>query len=150
MQVAGIKYTIDASIESSVKLDENGMFNGVSGDYKVKDVEVYNREKNAYEPIDPNKDYTLGGINYVLRNNGNGLKMFEEDPLIVDYIGQDYAIFAEYVLSFAKDGEYARVNTKNSPLSSYKGYLIDYENPFGAGRISIENVDYPEGKLNIN
>ena len=25
----------------------------------------------------------------------------------------------------------------NSPLADYPGYLLDYENPYGAGRISI-------------
>lgn len=149
MQVAGLKYSIDASIKSSVETDDNGMFKGVSSDYKVKNVQVYNREKGVYEPIDANKTYTLGGINYLLRNSGNGLSMFEDDELVVDYVGQDYTILSEYIKSFTMNGEYSQVNTKNSPLSAYDGYLIDYENPFGCGRITIENIKYPEGKLNI-
>ena len=28
-------------------------------------------------------------------------------------------------------------STANSPLADYPGYLLDYENPYGAGRISI-------------
>lgn len=141
MHVAGIKYTVDASVESSVKLDENGMFEAVTGDYRIKDVQVYNRASQEYEPLDVNKRYAVGGINYVLRNGGNGLSMFLDDELIVDYVGQDYVILADYVKSFADNGH---VNTANSPISSYTGYLLNYENPFGAGRITINNAEYPD------
>ena len=138
LQVAGMTYVVDTNIESSVETDSNGMFKCVSGEYRVKDVKVYNRENGQYEPIDPNKEYQLAGINYLLRNGGNGLSMFEADPLTIDFVGQDYIILAEYIKSFAEEeGEYAIVNTKNSPLSEYDGYLIDYENPLGAGRINI-------------
>lgn len=137
MQVAGLSYVIDSSIPSGVELDKNGMFVKVNGDYRVKDVKVYNKENGQYEPIDLNREYQLGGINYILRNNGNGMKMFEADELTIDYVGQDYIILAEYLRSFEGDGDYPVVNTKNSPLSSYKGYLLDYENPLGAQRITI-------------
>jgi len=142
LHVAGLSYTIDASVPSSVETDENGMFKGVSGDYRVKDVKVYNKETGEYEPLDLEKEYQLGGINYILRNNGNGLTVFEGDQLTVDYVGQDYLIMAEYIKSFAQDGGCARVNTANSPLASYEGYLLDYEKPEGAGRINIINVNY--------
>lgn len=137
MHVAGLKYTIDATIPSNLVKDENGMFDKIDGDYRVKDVEIYNRQTKKYEPIDPDKEYQLSGINYLLRNDGNGLNMFDSDELTVDYVGEDYIILSEYIKSFKSDGEYAIVNTKNSPLSSYKGYLLDYENPYGSGRINI-------------
>lgn len=114
---------------------------GVKGDYRVKNVMIYNRETKAYEPIDPQKTYCLGGINYLLRNDGNGLCMFDEDRMIVDYVGQDYVILADYIKSFAKDGEYARVNSKNCPLFGYEGFLLNYEEPTGAGRIKIIVAD---------
>ena len=142
MQVAGIKYTIDASVPSGVAKDESDMFQTVNGEYRVKDVMVYNRESGEYEPIDLDKTYNLGGINYILRNGGNGLGMFEDDELVIDYVGQDYVILAEYIKSFGQDGKMAKVNTKNSPLASYSGYLLDYENPNGAGRITINNLNY--------
>ncbi|MBP9997527.1 MAG: bifunctional metallophosphatase/5'-nucleotidase [Lachnospiraceae bacterium] len=137
MQVAGMRYTIDATIPSSVQTDENDLFKSVDGEYRVRDVEVYNKESGKYEPIEPDKYYQLGGINYLLRNSGNGLSMFADDELTVDYVGQDYVLLAEYIKSFEGDGEYAVINTKNSPLSKYKGYQLDYDNPMGAGRITI-------------
>lgn len=137
MHVAGLKYTIDSTIESSLNVDESGMFKSVDGEYRVKDVEVYNKESKKYEPIDLDKEYTVSGTNYILRNNGNGLSMFENCDMVVDYVGQDWEIAVAYIKSFALDGEYPRINTKNSPLSAYENYLIDYENPYGAGRIQI-------------
>lgn len=137
MQVAGMTYTIDTTVPSSVEDDGNGMFIGVNGDYRVRDVQVYNKESGQYEPIELDKNYNLGGLNYILRNNGNGLSMFEKDELLVDYVGQDYVILAEYVKSFGTNPEDTIVNTQNSPLMKYDGYMLDYDNPLGAGRINI-------------
>lgn len=137
LQVAGLSYTIDASVKSNVVLDDNDLFDSVDGDYKVKDVEIYNRESGKYEPIDLAKEYQLAGINYLLRNSGNGYSMFASNEMTIDYVGLDYVILSEYVKSFAMDGDFPLVNTKNSPLAEYKGYLLDYEKPEGAGRINI-------------
>jgi len=137
LHVAGLSYTVDSSVPTGVETDDKGLFTGVKGDYRVKDVKIYNKESGKYEHIDLEKEYMLGGINYLLRNDGNGMSMFDDDPLMVDYVGQDYVILAEYIKSFEPDGDMPLINTKNSPLSSYKGYLLDYDNPYGAGRISI-------------
>ena len=137
LQVAGMKYTVDATIPSSVKTKGDGMFETVDGEYRVRDVKIYNKETMEYEDMDPEKTYTVGGINYLLRNNGNGLNMFNNNKMIVDFVGQDYAILAMYFGAFEMDGEYPLVNTKNSPLSKLSGYQIDYENPCGANRINI-------------
>lgn len=83
------------------------------------------------------KTYQLGGINYILRNGGNGLSMFKDNELSVDYVGLEYVILSEYIKSFEGDGEYPVINTMNSPLARYGGYMLDYDNPEGAGRIQI-------------
>lgn len=137
MQVAGMRYTIDSTVPTSVKTTEDGMFKSVDGAYRVKDVEIYDKSTGEYEALDVNKTYNVGGINYILRNSGNGLSMFGDDRLIVDYVGQDYVILSQYLINFEKDGEYPVVNSKNSPLNELPGYDLDYENPYGAGRISI-------------
>lgn len=137
LHVAGMQYTIDSTIPSSVKTKGDGMFEAVDGAYRVKDVKIYNKESSKYEDIDLEKKYTVGGINYILRNSGNGLGMFSDDELIIDFVGQDYSILGMYFEAFEKEGEYPLVNTKNSPLNKLSGYQMDYENPYGAGRISI-------------
>lgn len=137
MHVAGIRYTVDSTIPSSVKTDANGMFEAVEGDYRVKDVMVYDKAKKDYVPLELDKEYTIGGINYILRNGGNGCSMFMDNNQVVDFVGRDCDILAEYFKSFKADGEFPKVTTNNSPLSAYENYAIDYENPYGAGRISI-------------
>lgn len=62
--------------------------------------------------------------------------MLSDSVLVKDYVGEDYLIFAEYIKSFRKEGDYPVISTENSPLAAYKGYLLDYENPYGAGRIT--------------
>ena len=66
LQVAGITYTIDMNVDSSVVIDENGTFVEVAGEYRVKDVMV------GGEPLDVNKTYVLASHNYMLKNGGDG------------------------------------------------------------------------------
>ena len=135
LHVAGVRYSIDTSIDASLQLDERGSWVGApTGAYRVHDIEVYNKETGAYEPLEDDKIYSIAGVNYILRNNGNGMTMFDGCESVVDYVGQDYVILAEYIKAFADN----TVSTADSPLSTLKGYLIDYENPYGAGRITID------------
>ena len=60
--------------------------------------------------------------------------MFMDCSLVIDYVGEDADILAQYVQSF-KDGV---VSSENSPLAAYKNYPLDYENPYGSGRITIK------------
>lgn len=70
LHVSGLTYEIHTYIESSCTSDENGMFTGVSGEYRVKNVCV------GGEPIDPNATYTVGGTAYMLLNSGDGYTVF--------------------------------------------------------------------------
>ena len=131
LQVSGMKFEIDCSVKSSVKTDDHGMFLSVDGDYRVKNVMVYNKSTKAYENLDLNKEYYVGGINYILRNSGNGLSMFKDSENVVDYVGEDYMILANYMASFKSSNGDVVVNNLNSPLKKYENYLLDYENPAG-------------------
>ena len=136
LHIAGMRYKIDADIPSSVTTDENGMFSSVSGEYRVKDLEVYDKRSASYEPLELEKYYSVAGNNYILRNSGNGMSMFDDSENILDYIDEDYVVLAEYIKAF----ENQTINNGNSPLSHYENYLFDYENPLGSGRIIIENL----------
>lgn len=140
LQVSGMKFEIDCSVKSSVKTDDNGMFLSVDGDYRVKNVMVYNKSTKAYENLDLNKEYYVGGINYILRNSGNGLSMFKDSENVVDYVGEDYMILANYMASFKSSNGDVVINNLNSPLKKYENYLLDYENPAGSSRIKILNL----------
>lgn len=136
LHVAGMKYSIDTSIIPSSTTDENGVWlsGPASLKYRVYDVQIYNKETNKYEDLDLNKEYTIGSINYLLRNGGHGLAMLNDAELILDYCDEDYLVLAKYLSSF-KD---KIVNTANSPLVSYPNYLLNYENIYGSGRITIK------------
>ena len=135
LHAAGIKYSIDTSITPSIQMDENEIWTGApTGTYRVHDIEVYNKETGAYEPLEDDKIYSIAGINYILRNDGNGMTMFDGCESVVDYVSEDYVILAEYINAFND----RTISTANSPLSALNGYLIDYENPYGAGRITIK------------
>ena len=41
------------------------------------DIKVFNRESGKYEPLVPEKTYTLGASNFILVDCGSGLKMLE-------------------------------------------------------------------------
>ncbi len=139
LHVAGIKYEIDSTVESTVQIDGNGIWLGApTGKYKVQNVQVYNRKTHEYEPIDLEKTYRTASTNYTLKNLGDGMAMFKGIVPILDFVGEDYIILADYFKSFKKGKDkFPHISTANSPLRSYKNYLIDYENPFGSGRIEI-------------
>ena len=139
LHVAGIKYEIDSTVESSVQVDENGIWLGApTGKYKVVNLMVYNRSTNEYEPIDLEKTYRTASTNYTLKKLGDGMAMFKGIVPVLDFVGEDYIILADYLKSFKKGKDkFPHISTANSPLRSYKNYLIDYENPSGSGRIEI-------------
>lgn len=138
IHAAGLKYDVDCNVPCHVKTDSSGMFVSVDGEYRVKNLMVYNKNTKEYEPLDDNKEYLLGGINYLLRNQGNGLTMFNDSELVLDYIDEDYTVFAKYFMAFNN----AKINNQNSPLKGYINYLYDYENPYGSNRINILNLKH--------
>lgn len=75
--VSGVTFSVNTAIPSSVVLNEFEEFVGVSGEYRVYDLKIYNRETGNYEPIDLNKTYTLAASNYILLECGSGMKMLE-------------------------------------------------------------------------
>lgn len=96
LQVSGLKYTIDTSIESSVTLDENDMFVSVDGARRVSDVQVLG-ESGEYEPIDLEKTYTVASHNYMLKSCGDGYTMFTDNNYIIDEGVLDNQILITYI-----------------------------------------------------
>ena len=140
MQVAGLKFSVDTSVPSTVQIDSKKMWGGKPSAYRVHNVEVYNISEKKYEPLDLNKKYCIGGINFIIRNMGDGFKMFKNAELVKDYIGEDYIMMCEYAKAFdGKDSNgLPHINTKNSPLQNYPGYLLNYDTPKGSGRIELK------------
>ena len=140
LQVAGATYEIHTDIPNTVQTDEKNVWIGsATGTPRVQNVKIYDHQSGTYVPLDANKTYALAGMNYTLRNLGDGFAMFDGAELIKDYVSEDYLVMATYAMSFGGvDGEgLPHLATANSPLAQYAGYLLDYENPYGAGRIAI-------------
>ena len=148
LHVSGLKYTIDASVTSSVQADDKGVWTGApTGEYRVKDVQVYNKETQSWEPIDLAASYNLAGYNYTLRDLGDGFAMFDGAVNVLDYVMEDYMVLANYVKGF----ENATIQGTNSPLNAkYANFGSDYSTTAGSGRITIKAAEIvDDGKILI-
>ena len=140
LQVAGATYEIHTDIPNTVQTDDKNVWIGsATGTPRVQNVKIYDRANSTYVPLDENKTYALAGMNYTLRNLGDGFAMFDGAELIKDYVSEDYLVMSTYAMAFGGvDAEgLPHLSSANSVLAEYPGYLLDYENPYGAGRISI-------------
>ena len=140
LQVAGATYEIHTDIPNTVQTDEKNVWIGSAiGTPRVQNVKIYDKASGSYLPLDPGATYALAGMNYTLRNLGDGFAMFDGAELIKDYVSEDYLVMATYAMTF--DGADAaglpHLSSANSPLAAYPGYLLNYEQPYGAGRITI-------------
>ncbi len=93
LHVAGMTYTIDATIPTPVLVDENNMFTGISGDRRIKDARVNG------EPLDPAKKYKVVSISYVIYQKGDGHQFKGAKIIEPDYLTTD-AVFAHYLRDF--------------------------------------------------
>ena len=114
LHVSGMTYTVDLNVESSVKLDENGMFVSVEGERRVKDVTI------GGEPLDPEKTYTLASHNYKLKDCGDGYSMFADNVFLQDSVMIDNQVLINYIVDV---------------LGGTVGE--EYADPYGQGRITI-------------
>ena len=134
LQVSGLKYTIDTSIEATVQKDEKGVWTGgPTGEYRVKDVMVLDKATGEYVPLDLTAKYNLAGYNYTLRDLGDGYAMFKGAVNVLDYVMEDYLVLANYVRSFEKGADGLPV------IKAGDGY----DQVTGFGRITLLNTEAP-------
>ncbi len=126
LHVSGATYTIDTSIPSSCTMDDKGVFTGVDGEYRVKDVMIVDPVTGESTPLDVDATYNLAGYNYTLRDLGDGFSMFQGATNILDYVMEDYMVLANYVQAFE--------DTDGDGLPNVTGY----DELEGAGRITIK------------
>jgi len=109
---SGLTYEIHTYIESTAKTDENGMFAGVEGEYRVKNVKV------GGEDLVLDKIYTVASHNYMLKNGGDGFNMFMGCKLLQDEVMIDNQVLINYI---------------TGTLGGVVGEA--YAEPYGQGRI---------------
>ena len=139
LQVAGARYTIHPMIPNTVQTNDKNVWTGSATTPRVSNVEIYDKTTGTYQPLDPNATYALAGMNYTLRNLGDGFAMFDGATLIKDYVSEDYLVMSSYAAMFGgvDANGLPHLASANSPLADYPGYLLNYEDPYGAGRIQM-------------
>lgn len=139
LQVAGARYTIHTGTPNTVQTNDKNVWTGSAATPRVSNVEIYDKTTGTYQPLDPNATYALAGMNYTLRNLGDGFAMFDGATLIKDYVSEDYLVMSSYAAMFGgvDANGLPHLSSANSPLADYPGYLINYEDPYGAGRIQM-------------
>jgi 2',3'-cyclic-nucleotide 2'-phosphodiesterase (5'-nucleotidase family) len=115
LQVSGLSYEIDTSVPSSCTFDENGLFTGITGTRRGKNVFV------GEEPIDPRKAYTLASHDYMLLEHGDGFTMFDGAPLLQDSVKLDNQLLIDFIVD---------------NLGGVIGE--EYADPYGQGRITVK------------
>ncbi len=139
LQVAGARYTIHTGTPNTVQINDKNVWTGSAATPRVSNVEIYDKTTGTYQPLDPNATYALAGMNYTLRNLGDGFAMFDGATLIKDYVSEDYLVMSSYAAMFGgvDANGLPHLASANSPLADYPGYLLNYEDPYGAGRIQM-------------
>ena len=139
LQVAGARYTIHPMIPNTVQTNDKNVWTGSAATPRVSNVEIYDKTTGTYKPLDPNATYALAGMYYTLRNLGDGFAMFDGATLIKDYVSEDYLVMSSYAAMFGgvDANGLPHLASANSPLADYPGYLLNYEDPYGAGRIQM-------------
>ena len=75
--VAGLTFSVNKSIPTSVKTNENTVFTGVDGEYRVYDIKVLNEDTGEYEPIKLDGTYSFASFSYFVLDQGGGMSMFD-------------------------------------------------------------------------
>ena len=88
---SGITFEIHTYIESSVTKQDDGLFSGVAGEYRVKNVMV------GGEPLDLEKTYTVACHNYELQDYGDGYTMFVDNVYTQDKTMIDNQVLITYI-----------------------------------------------------
>ena len=96
--LAGVTFSLKTTIPSSVIINEFEEFQGVSGEYRVYDIKIYNRETESYEPILLDKQYTIAAANYYLLDCGSGMAMFKNVEILRNDGVLDVEVLERYIV----------------------------------------------------
>lgn len=114
LQVSGMTYEIDMSVEPEVTFGADGMCSGIGENRRVRNALI------AGEPLDPEKEYLVTGVSYVIEQFGDGNNGFEGAELVSSDGIVDNQILINYIL-----------NTLGGVIGD------EYADPYGEGRIRI-------------
>ena len=90
LQVSGISYDMDTSLNSTVETDSQGQFLNVTGQRKISNVKING------EDIDPNRLYTIT-MSEFLSGGGDGYSMFAKFDVFNESLFTDTDALAYYI-----------------------------------------------------
>lgn len=96
--ISGMRFSVNTSIPTSVVLNEQEEFIGVSGEYRVYNIEIFDKETEKYEPIDLTRNYTIAATNFFLLEYGSGMKMLENSVTLKNEGLLDVEVLERYIL----------------------------------------------------
>ncbi|MDO5133747.1 MAG: bifunctional UDP-sugar hydrolase/5'-nucleotidase [Eubacteriales bacterium] len=116
LQVSGMSYEIHSYIDSTCTQNAEGMFTGVTGERRVKNVKI------GGEPLDPGAAYTVASTVYYLIEKGDGFTMFDAAERLDESRGEqlEHTVLIDYI---------------RDNLGGVIGE--EYSDPTGEGRIVI-------------
>ena len=107
-------FSVNKSIPSSVKVDGNGFFEKVEGEYRVYNVKILDKASGEYKALELDKNYVISAIGYYIQEFGGGMTMFK-DAKILDGEGMlDVEMLENFItqhLNGVIGEEYAEVKT---------------------------------------
>lgn len=159
--VAGIKFDVNCNIPSTVQVDWTSpivqyygpqWIGAPTGEYRVSNVQIYNKDTQQYEPLEMNKIYKFGTISCIVKTSTEGYKMLSQIYHHL-YDCTTYEAIAYYFNSFAENqnseaNALPSITSANSPLASMPNYLINYEDENGSGRITF-NYENPQPQPDV-
>ena len=112
LHASGITYTLNLSVPSSAQIDTSGMFTGITGPYRISDIKVNGN------PLEPDKKYTVVGLDYFLESEGDG-HIFADAKFLPVETGTDCEALVEFIQKLGK-------------------IPAEYSDPAGQGRIRFK------------
>ena len=95
--MSGMTFSVNKSIPSSIKVDENGFFTKVDGDYRVYDVKVLDKESGSYKALELDRKYILAAADYYILNFGSGMSMFMDANVVESEGMLDVEVLERYI-----------------------------------------------------
>ena len=117
-QVSSITYKVDTSINSSVVVDSNGVFQKLGEENRVYDIKI-NGEK-----IDLKKKYTISSRAFLL-NGGDGYSMFMNCETVRTSIGIENEVLLEYIKNNLKGNIPIKYKATEGRLIKTKGKIYN-------------------------
>jgi len=96
--ISGVTFSVDTSLPSAVQMDENGVFTGMGGAYRVYNVRVLDGEIGEYLPLEADKTYSFASHNYLILEQGGGMSMFKDVPILQNDGMLDVELLERYIV----------------------------------------------------